>query len=266
MIRLAIIKTIFILLLALLLPVNGFAHETGDTGSQIDINEQLGSYIPLDISFHNENGDTVVLKDLINKPTVIAPVYLSCTNSCPILLMGLADVVQKSKVQAGKDYRVLVISFDERDTPQLAAEKKKQYVTAAKIPVQKDDWMFLTGSADTIRKFTKSVGFQYRPEKEGFSHPVTLIFVASDGKIVRYLYGATFLPFEFEMAVTEASRGQVTSLAKKALLYCMSYDASQQRYVFNLLRVVATVMILTLVSFFLYLVISGRKYRKERKL
>jgi len=263
MIRLAIIKIIFFLLPALLISDNVFAHETGDAESQIDINEQLGSYIPLDISFHNENGDTVVLKDLINKPTVIAPVYLSCTNSCPILLMGLADVVRKSKVQAGKDYRILVISFDERDTPQLAAEKKKEYVTATNI--QKNDWMFLTGSADTIRRFTESVGFQYRTEKEGFSHPVTLIFIAPDGKIVRYLYGATFLPFEFEMAVTEASRGRVTSLAKKALLYCMSYDASQQRYVFNLLRVVAIVMILTLVSFFLYLVISGRKFKKERR-
>jgi protein SCO1/2 len=259
------LKKIFLILAFVLSLGNvAYGHEEGVTEGEIAIDEKLGSYIPLDIPFYNENGDTVVLKDLIDRPAVIAPVYLSCTNTCPILLMGLADVVEKSKMKAGKDYRILVVSFDERDTPQLAAEKKKEYVPAAKVRDRENDWMFLTGPAASIHKFTGAVGFQYREEEEGFSHPVTLIFISSDGKIVRYLYGATFLPFEFEMAVTEASRGRVISLAKKALLYCMSYDAGQRKYVFNLLRVVATVMIVTLVSFFLYLVISGRKYKKER--
>jgi protein SCO1/2 len=242
-----------------------YGHEEDLTGGQIIIDEKLGSYIPLDIPFYNENGDTVVLKNLIDRPTVIAPVYLSCSHTCPILLMGLAEVVGKLKMQGGKDYRILVISFDERDTPRLASEKKKEYVAAGNIRVQNNDWMFLTGSAGSIRKFTEAAGFQYRQEETGFSHPVALIFIASDGKIVRYLYGATFLPFEFEMALTEASRGRVVSLAKKALLYCMSYDTSQRKYVFNLLKVVATAMIATLVSFFLYLVISGRKYKRGVK-
>jgi len=258
-------KIYLILAFVLSLGNAAYGHEEGVTGGEIAIDEKLGSYVPLDIPFYNENGDTVVLKDLIDRPTVVAPVYLSCTNTCPILLMGLADVVGKSKMREGKDYRVLVVSFDERDTPQLAAQKKKEYVPAASVQNQNNDWMFLTGPAASIRKFTEAVGFQYRQEQEGFSHPVTLMFVASDGKIVRYLYGATFLPFEFEMAVTEASRGRVVSLAKKALLYCMSYDAGQRRYVFNLLRVVATAMIATLVLFFLYLVISGRKHRKVMK-
>jgi protein SCO1/2 len=255
-------KIIFFLLAVLLLFNNVYAHEAGDAGLQIAIDEQLGSYVPLDIRFYGEKGERVILRDLINKPTVIAPVYLSCTNTCPLLLLGLADVIERSKLRPGKDYRILAVSFDEKDSPQIASQKKLEYLKATNIPIADDAWRFLTGSAESIQKFTHAVGFQFRKEDTGFSHPVTLIFLSPEGKIVRYLSGLTFLPFEFEMAVTEASKGEAVPLARKALLYCMSYDPQGKRYVFNTLKVVATLMIATIVSFFIYLVITGRKYRK----
>ncbi|MBI4679975.1 MAG: SCO family protein, partial [Nitrospirae bacterium] len=207
----------------------------------------------------------VVLKELVNKPTVITPVYLSCTHTCPLLLLGLADVIGKTKMQAGKDYQILTISFDENDSPQTAAEKKPGYLKATNMLIPDDAWRFLTGNAENIRKFTGAVGFKAKKESMGFSHPVTLIFISPDGKIVRYLYGITFLPLEFEMAVTEASKGEVVSLARKALLYCMSYDPQGRRYVFNTLKVVATGIIAAIVSFFIYLIITGKKYRKESR-
>ncbi len=256
----------FLLLAVLLLPGNVYAHEAGDAGLQIAIDEQLGSNVPLDIHFYDEKGARVILKDLINKPTVIAPVYLSCTNTCPLLLLGLADVIERSKLKPGKDYQVLAVSFDEKDTPQIASEKKPEYLKAANKPVPDDAWRFLTGSAESIQRFTQAVGFQFRKERTGFSHPVTLIFLSPEGKIVRYLSGLTFLPFEFEMAVTEASKGEAVPLARKALIYCMSYDPQGKKYVFNTLKVVAILMVATIVSFFIYLVVTGRKPRVEFRL
>jgi len=255
-------RIIYLLLAVLLLPGNVYPHEANNANVQIAIDEQLGSYVPLDIPFYNERGEAVTLKEFVNKPTVIAPVYLSCNNTCPILLMGLADVIEKSKLLPGKDYQVLAVSFDEKDTPQLASEKKPNYLKATNIPFPDDAWRFLTGTAESIQKFTKAVGFQYKKEDTGFSHPVTLIFLSPDGKIVRYLYGVTFFPLEFELAVTEAAQGTPVSMARKALMYCMSYDSHGKKYVFNTLRVVATLMIFTLVSFFIYLVVTGRKHRK----
>ncbi|MBI5740303.1 MAG: SCO family protein [Nitrospirae bacterium] len=238
-----------------------YGRDAGHAGGEITVDEQLGSNIPLDITFHNEKGDAVFLGELIDRPVVIAPVYLSCNHTCPLLLIGLADVIGKSNLKPGTDYKVLSISFDETDTPRLASEKKPAYLKATNIPFPEDAWSFLTGDAESINKFTGAAGFHFKKEHAGFSHPVTLIFMSRDGKIVRYLSGVTFLPFEFEMAVTEASKGRVVSLAKKALLYCMSYDSQGKRYVFNTLKVVATLIIVTLASFFIYLVVTGRNSR-----
>jgi protein SCO1/2 len=258
-------KKVLFLFIALFFVNNVFAHEAVETGQEVNVNERLGAQVPLDIPFFNEAGGTITLKELIHKPTVIVPVYLSCNNTCPILLMGLADVIEKSKLQPGKDYQVLAVSFDEKDTPKIASEKKPGYLKATNIPFPDDAWRFLTGSAESIQKITQAVGFQFKKEEMGFSHPVVLIFLSPEGKIIRYLYGVTFFPLEFELAVTEAAQGTPVSIARKALMYCMSYDTSGKKYVFNTLKVVGSLMILTLVSFFIYLVVTGRKYRKEMK-
>ncbi|RJQ20588.1 MAG: SCO family protein [Nitrospiraceae bacterium] len=253
-------KIVFLLIVALFAS-NVSGHET-DGVVEVSADEKLGSYVPLDIPFLDERGDTVILRELVDKPTVIAPVYLSCTNTCPLLLMGLADVIGKIRLHGGKDYRILAISFDKSDTYLTASEKKNDYLKAINMPFPEDGWRFLTGSTESIRKFTGAVGFQFRQEGEEFSHPVVLIFLSPDGRIVRYLPGTTFLPFEFEMAVTEASEGRAVPLARKALLYCMSYDPGGRRYVFNTLKVAATLVIVSIGSFFIWLVVTGKKYKR----
>ncbi|RJQ42508.1 MAG: SCO family protein [Nitrospiraceae bacterium] len=251
-------KIIF-LLTALFFAQIVHGHEAVNTGQEIVLDEKLGSFLPLDIVFYDEKGRPVALKDYVNKPTVIAPVYLGCSHTCPLLLMGLADVIERSKLKPGKDYQVLAVSFDEKDTPQIASEKKPGYLKATNIPFPDDAWRFLTGNAESINRFAHAAGFHFKKEEVGFSHPVTLIFLSPEGKIVRYLDGVTFLPFEFEMAVTEASKGRAVSLARRTLLYCMSYDSAGKRYVFNTLKVAATLVIITIGLFFIYLVATGKR-------
>jgi protein SCO1/2 len=257
----------FFALLTLMLIVNtAFGHGTTVTSADIALNEKLGQYLPADATFFDENGNKVTLKGLIDKPTIIAPVYLHCMHVCPLLLNGLADVLGKMDlVTPGKDFRVITLSFDDRDTPEIARDKKRNYLKAVGRPFPAADWKFLTGDAVNIKKFTESIGFKFqRDGAHDFSHPVVLVVIAPGGKVVRYLYGTRFLPFEVTMALTEAAQGRVGSTTRKILMYCFSYDPLKKSYVFNILKVTGTVMVLFVVSFFAYLMISTRKKRRSQ--
>jgi protein SCO1 len=253
-------KLVYLLPL-LLLSNMAWGHETPTTRADIGIDEKLGQYLPADVSFVNENGKRIFLKDLIDKPTIIAPVYLDCTHECPMLMSGLAEVLGKIElVKPGKDYQVISLSFDENDTPAIARAKKINYIKAVGSPFPEDAWKFLTGDGVNIHKFTDSIGFKFQRDGEhNFSHPVTLVVIASDGKIVRYIEGTTFLPFEVTMALNEASEGRIGSTTRKVLLYCFSYDPLKKSYVFNILKVTGIAMVLFVGSFFAYLMITSRK-------
>jgi protein SCO1/2 len=250
-------------IILLLLATAALGHETTATSADVALDEKLGQYIPADATFLDENGKRVNLKALVDKPTIVAPVYLHCMHECPMLLTGLAEALGRLQVvEPGKDFRVVTLSFDERDNPAIAAEKKKNYLKAVGRPFPESDWTFLTGDAVNIHKFTESIGFRFqRDGQHDFSHPIVLVVVAPGGKIVRYLYGTSFLPFEVTMAITEAAQGRVGTTAQKVLQYCFSYDPLKKSYVFNILKVTGTVMVLFVGSFFAYLMISTKKKR-----
>jgi protein SCO1/2 len=253
----------FLMSAAFLATDTAFGHGTAAVKADIALEEKLGQYLPADAAFKDENGRRVMLRDLIDKPTIIAPVYLGCAHECPMLLSGLARVLGKIELaKPGRDYRVITLSFDEHDTPAIARAKKVNYIKAVGKPFPEDAWKFLTGDKANVRKFTDSIGFRFQRDSEhDFSHPVTLVVIAPGGKIVRYLEGFTFLPFEVTMALTEAAEGRVGSPARSALMYCFSYDPLKKSYVFNVLKVTGTVMVLFVASFFAYLMISTKKKR-----
>lgn len=260
-------KRVYLVFLAVVLAsANAFGHGSTATKADITIDEKLGHYLPGNAVFLDENGKKVNLKQSIDKPTIIAPVYLGCTHECPLLLSGLAQTLGKLElVRPGKDFQVITLSFDDKDTPKLAAEKKVNYTKLIGKPFPQDAWKFLTGSETNIRKFTDSIGFKFQRDSEhDFSHPVTLVIVSPTGKIVRYVEGISFLPFEITMALSEAAENRVGSPARKALLYCFSYDPLKKSYVFNILKVTGTVMVLFVGSFLAYLLISTKKKRGTR--
>ncbi len=243
-----------------------FGHETTATKADVTLDEKLGQYIPVDAVFNDENGNRINLGEIIDKPTIIAPVYFGCMHECPMLLTGLARVLgEMDLAKPGKDYRVVALSFDEHDTPQIAREKKVNYIKAVGKPFPEDAWKFLTGDKTNIRKFTDSIGFKFQRDSEhDFSHPVTLVVIAPGGKIVRYIEGISFLPFEVTMALTEAAQGRVGSPARKVLMYCFSYDPLKKSYVFNILKVTGTVMVLFVGSFLVYLLKTTKNGDKKQ--
>jgi protein SCO1/2 len=256
------IKTYLVLLAIMLAPASSFGHESTATKTDISIDEKLGNYLPADAVFFDENGKKINIKKYIDKPTIIAPVYLGCSHECPLLLSGLAQALGKLElVQPGKDFQVITLSFDNKDTPRIAADKKVNYIKLIGKPFPEDAWKFLTGDEANIRKFTDAVGFKFQRDGADFSHPVTLVVISPTGKIIRYLEGVSFLPFEVMMALNEASEDRVGSPARRALLYCFSYDPLKKSYVFNILKVTGTVMVLFVGSFLAYLLITTKKKR-----
>lgn len=231
----------------------------------VGVEEKLGNFVPLDIPFLNEMGDTVYLRDLITRPTLLSLIYYRCPGICSPLISGIVDVLDKVDLKPGVEYQVLTVSFDERDTPQLSRQKKKNYLLAFSRPFPAEAWHWLVGDSASIHALTNAVGFQFKRQGDDFIHPGLMTVLSPEGKVVRYLYGITFLPFDVKMAVYEASQGRVGPTISKVLLYCFSYDPEGKKYVFNFLKVSGTVVLFFAFTFLGVLVIGGRMRKKRTK-
>jgi len=227
--------------------------------SGIGIDEKLGQVIPLHLTFYDENGNPVSLKQLIHRPTVLVPVFYSCPNVCSFLLFNLTEVINKMNSEAGKEFQVLTFSFDETEKPPLALEKKRMVLKMIEKSFPEDAWRFLTGDEESIHKLTDAIGFHFKRQGQDFLHPVSLVILSPNGKITRYLYGTEFLPFELKMALLEASEGRVGPTLSKVLRFCFSYDPQGRKYVFNTLKITGIVTLLFALSFILFLVLKGKR-------
>jgi protein SCO1/2 len=244
--------------------LNAHVEQSKDL-SGIGIDERLGQFVPLDLTFNDEDGNPVTLKQLIHTPTILTPVYLHCPNVCSLLLQNLADVLNRLPAEPDKEYKVISISFDETERPDLALQKKKTYLKMIQKPFPENAWRFLTGDKENIRKLTDAIGFHFRRVGEDFEHPVALIILAPDGKIVRYMYGADPLPFDLKMALVEASQGKIGPAISKVVRFCFSYDPKANKLVFNTLKVTGTVTLLFALSFIVFLLFKGKKQQTQRE-
>ncbi|MCC6545110.1 MAG: SCO family protein [Nitrospirae bacterium] len=233
------------------------SHHDVDT-KQIGIDEKPGGNIPLDISLIEEDGRSVKLTELIKGPTVIILAYYNCINLCPTVLEATARLLENTRLKPLDDFSVITISFNDSETPEDAVRVKRDYLKAIGRPFPDEGWRFLTGKAAEIKRLTDAVGFNYKREGDDFLHPSALIIISGDGHITRYLYGQSFLPFDFEMAITEAAAGKSGPSIRKAILLCFSYDPVGRRYVFNTLKVTG-IVVLTSALAMLVLVTRKRK-------
>lgn len=216
--------------------------------SQIGVTEHLGDTIPLDLRFANDNGDSVTLRHLINKPTVLSFVYFDCPGLCSPLLKGVSDVIEQSDMKLGKDYQVITISFNFRDTPEKAKKKKSTFMCRYCKQTAKD-WIYLTTDSATIFKIINSVGYNIQQQGLFFIHPSALVIVSPIGKITRYLYGIRFLPFDLKMAIVEAEKGLPRPTVHKVLQFCFSYDPQGKRYAIEVTKISAAIILFLIAIF-----------------
>ncbi|HCG05814.1 MAG TPA: SCO family protein, partial [Desulfovibrio sp.] len=228
----------------------------GAQPSLAGVDEHLGEIIPEGILLRDESGKPIDPRTLMDVPVIIAPIYYSCPTVCNMLQSSLARVLPQMSLQPGKDYRVLSVSFDETDTFQLAARKKQNYFAAMNFAYPEDGWRFLSGDLDSINRFMDAIGFRFTRQGRDFIHPVVLVVTAPGGKVVRYLYGQNFMPFDLTMAVTEASHGTIGLSVKRVLSYCFTYDPEGRRYVFDFMRI-AGLIILFGAAVLLFVLVRG---------
>ena len=227
--------------------------------AKVDVEEHLGARIPGDVSLLDENGHPVTTGDFLGRPVVLVPVYYSCPNACNVLLGNLASILPRTGLDLGQDYQVLTVSFDEQDTPAVAAKRKHEILTPAAGALNPAAWHALTGSEAQVRRLMDAIGFGYARDGVAFKHPVVLVALSPTGKIVRYLYGETPLPFDIAMAVTDAAAEKPGFSIRRAVAFCYTYDPAGRRYTFDLMKVVGVSILAALGLFALFLALGGRK-------
>ena len=223
---------------------------------QISFEEKQGQYAALDTKLVNENGDTVLLKDVIDKPTILNLVYYECPGTCSPLMWGVSKFIDEMDLKLGTDYEVVTISFDPSETINLGIKKKAAYLSTMKDKEAAKHWRFFVSDSASIAKLTQSVGFHYQKLNNVYVHPTGLIALGADGKIIRYLRGIDFLPFDIKITMVEAADGKIGPSINRLLAVCYSYDNKGNGYVFNVTRVSAIVIIFIVVLIFLYLSFS----------
>jgi protein SCO1 len=233
------------------------AHETAAPESAarapIELDEKLGQNVPLDLDLVDETGHPVVLRQLIDRPTVLTLNYFECAGLCTPMLQDLTRVLNEIRLQPGEDFRVLTVSFDPRDTPAIAAAKRDNYFRQLKRPILPTAWRFLTGREANTKALADAVGFKFVRHGDDYVHPAAIIVLSPEGRITRYIYGPFFQTFDVQMALGEAAHGLVRPTVSKLLRFCFSYDPAGHRYVFRLTRYVGAGM-LALAALFVFLI------------
>lgn len=202
---------------------------------QIGVDEKLGEQIPMDLLFYTSDGEEVLLGDLIQdgKPVLLNPLYYECPILCGLVLDAVFNVVKELSWSPGNQYTIISFSIDPKETPEMAANAKDQYLTALNREGASDGWHFLTGPEESIRKLTDSIGFRYKYDEQTgeYLHLASIMMISPQGTITRYLYGAVFREFDLRNALFEAAEGTIGSTIDRILFYCFTYDPSSQSYV-----------------------------------
>ncbi len=220
----------------------------------VGIEQHLDAQLPPDLTFRDETGKTVRLGDYFSrKPLILNLVYYNCTMLCGEALAGLASAMRLVKFDVGNQFDVITVSFDPRETPEMAAAKKKDYVGRYGRANAAAGWHFLTGPPDSINALTKAVGFQYQYDAKTnqYAHATAIIVLTPQGRISRYFYGVDFPPKDLRMGLVEASQNKIGNAVDAVLLYCYHYDPETGKYgamVANILRLAAAATILLLGS------------------
>ncbi len=230
---------------------------------QVGFEEKQGQYVDLATKLVNEAGDTVLLKDVIKKPTILNLVYFQCAGTCSPLMWGISKFIDAVDLQLGKDYEVLTISFDPTERIDLGINKKASYISTMQKKEDAKNWLFFVSDSTDIARLTQSVGFNYQRINGQYVHPTGLIALASDGKIVRYLRGIDFLPFDIKITLVEAAKGKIGPSINRLLAICYGYDSKGNQFVFNVTRVSAIVIFFIVVLIFLILALTRIKFKTK---
>ncbi len=220
--------------------------------NEIGIDQNLNQQIPLDLSFQDETGRAVSLRQYFGtKPVILAFVYYECPMLCTLTLNGLIRSLRAIPFDAGRDFDVVVVSFDPQESWKLAAAKKQTYLEEYRRSGTESGWHFLTGGTAEIHQLTGAAGFRYKfdPQSQQWAHAAGILVLTPEGRISRYFYGVEFPTRDLRLSLVEASNHRIGALSDQVLLYCYQYDPVTGKYgiaIIGLMRIagIATVLVL----------------------
>ncbi|MFQ5676003.1 MAG: SCO family protein, partial [bacterium] len=233
----------------LLITVIAVNAQTASASSKIDalsgisIEQKLNEQIPLEVNFRDEAGRSVQLRDYFGeKPVILALVYYECPMLCSMILNGLLKSLNALSFDVGDEFNVVTVSFDPGETPELAAAKKRTYMSKYGRQDAENGWHFLTGDEASIRKLTASVGFNYTydPETDQFYHASGIMILTPNGRLSKYFYGVEYSIKDLKFGLMEAASNKIGSPVDQLLLYCYHYDPETGKYgvvIMNVIRV-----------------------------
>ena len=234
---------------------------------QVGIEQRLDEQVPLDTPFRDEAGREVRLGDYFKagRPVLLSLVYYECPMMCNEILNGQVGMMEALKFDAGREFEAVTVSFDPRETPEVAARKKQTYVKRYGRKGADEGWHFLTGSQESVDRLTRAVGFNYSWDEASkqFAHASAIMVVTPEGKLSHYFYGIEFPPKDVRLSLVEASAGRVGSPVDQLLLYCYHYDPTTGKYgpvIMNILRVLGVGTVAGVVA--LVLVLRRRERRR----
>jgi protein SCO1/2 len=234
----------------------------------VGFDQRLDEQVPLDLVFKDETGQSVQLGDYFNgKPVILVLAYYRCPMLCTEVLNGLVRALLDVPFDVGKEFNVITLSFDPRETPELAAAKKKTYLERYGRPGADEGWHFLTGEQDSITQLTEAVGFRYTYDarNDQFAHASGIMVLTPTGKISRYFYDITYSPRDLRLGLVEASENKIGSPADHILLFCFHYDPAEGKYGPVIMNFVRLGGVLTLLALGTFITVLWRQDRRRTR-
>jgi protein SCO1/2 len=230
----------------------------------VGIDQKLGTTIPLDLPFKDEQGRDVRLRDYFGKrPVILTLVYYECPMLCTQVLNGLTSTIGVLKFDVGQEFDIVTVSFNPRETPELAQAKKANYLGRYARAGAANGWHFLTGTQHSIESLTGRVGFRYayNASVDQYAHASGIMVLTPDGKLSRYFFGIEYAPRDLQLALIEASDRRIGSLIDQLPLFCFHYDPTQARYTFAIMRLVRGAGLVTVLAIVAGIVVLRRRER-----
>lgn len=231
----------------------------------VTIDQNLNAQLPLELTFRDETGQTVRLGQYFrDKPVVLALVYYECPGLCDLILNGLSNAMHQISLNVGTDYQVVTVSFNPKETWQLATAKKANYVEKYNRPGAQEGWHFLTGDQANIKALADTVGFHYKYDQQTqqYVHASAIYVITPEGKISRYFYGIAYNPRDFRLGLVEASANKIGTLADQVLLFCCQYDPTTGKYGVAITRVIRVFGSATALMLFGFVFVMLRRERR----
>ena len=230
---------------------------------------ELNGQVPLDTAFKDESGKSVQLGQYFHqqKPVLLAFVYYGCPMLCTQLEQGVVGSLRMLSFNPGRDYEVVFVSFDERDTPEMAAAKKNTAMDHFRRKETAAGWHFLTGSKESIAAVTNSANFHFNFDAKNnlFAHASGIMLLTPEGRISRYFYGVEFPGRDLRLGLVDASQGKIGTPVDKMLLFCFQYDPSTARYSATILGIMRVLALMTVAGLLLMIVIYRQRDKRAAR-